>query len=103
MVFERFFGVFYTEYRAPRVICQPPPPPLARLGLISLNFDISINVSFCREYSTDVGDPYYPVPNDRNKNLYKKYQVKNADSEMTLLTLLLMGWFLPLYWMGEGG
>jgi len=27
-----------------------------------------------REYSTDVGDPYYPVPNDRNKNLYKKYQ-----------------------------
>ena len=28
-----------------------------------------------REYSTDVGDPYYPVPNKRNKELYAKYQV----------------------------
>merc|ERR1711894_553652 len=27
-----------------------------------------------REYSTDVGDPYYPVPNKRNKELYAKYQ-----------------------------
>ena len=27
-----------------------------------------------REYSTDIGDPYYPVPNDRNQALYKKYQ-----------------------------
>jgi len=27
-----------------------------------------------REYSTDDGDPYYPVPNKRNKDLYKKYQ-----------------------------
>ena len=27
-----------------------------------------------REYSTDTGDPYYPVPNERNRALYKKYQ-----------------------------
>ena len=27
-----------------------------------------------REYSTDVGDPYYPVPNPENRALYKKYQ-----------------------------
>jgi len=27
-----------------------------------------------REYSTDEGDPYYPVPNKRNKDLYAKYQ-----------------------------
>jgi len=27
-----------------------------------------------REYSTDDGDPYYPVPNKRNKDLYLKYQ-----------------------------
>jgi len=27
-----------------------------------------------REYSTDEGDPYYPVPNPRNQELYKKYQ-----------------------------
>ena len=27
-----------------------------------------------KEYSTNSGDPYYPVPNPRNQNLYKQYQ-----------------------------
>eukprot|EP00746_Dinoflagellata_sp_MGD_P156722 gnl/MRDRNA2_/MRDRNA2_85948_c0_seq1.p1 gnl/MRDRNA2_/MRDRNA2_85948_c0~~gnl/MRDRNA2_/MRDRNA2_85948_c0_seq1.p1 ORF type:complete len:468 (-),score=93.23 gnl/MRDRNA2_/MRDRNA2_85948_c0_seq1:388-1791(-) len=27
-----------------------------------------------REYSTDVGDPYYPVPNPKNRELYEKYR-----------------------------
>ena len=27
-----------------------------------------------REYSTDEGDPYYPVPNEKNRALYRKYQ-----------------------------
>lgn len=27
-----------------------------------------------KEFSTDDGDPYYPVPNERNRALYKKYQ-----------------------------
>ena len=27
-----------------------------------------------QEYSSDVGDPYYPVPNPRNQELYSKYQ-----------------------------
>lgn len=27
-----------------------------------------------KEYSTDKGDPYYPVPNPENHKLYKKYQ-----------------------------
>ena len=26
-----------------------------------------------REYSTDVGEPYYPVPNPKNRELYEKY------------------------------
>ena len=33
-----------------------------------------------REYSTDVGDPYYPVPNVENQALYAKYQ-KLAQAE----------------------
>jgi len=33
-----------------------------------------------KEYSTDHGDPYYPVPNPRNQDLYKKYQ-KLAENE----------------------
>ena len=27
-----------------------------------------------REYSTDEGDPYYPVPNEIDRALYRKYQ-----------------------------
>lgn len=27
-----------------------------------------------KEYTTDKGDPYYPVPNDRNRALYARYQ-----------------------------
>jgi UDP-galactopyranose mutase len=26
-----------------------------------------------KEYSTDVGEPYYPVPNPENRALYEKY------------------------------
>ena len=33
-----------------------------------------------REYSTDKGDPYYPVPNKKNHELYEKYQ-KLAEAE----------------------
>ena len=34
-----------------------------------------------KEYSTDVGDPYYPVPNKRNMDLYAKYQVCHLASQ----------------------
>ena len=35
---------------------------------------------FVKETTTDVGEPYYPVLNDRNKDLYQKYQ-KMAEQE----------------------
>ena len=34
----------------------------------------SMKHSIFQEYSSDVGDPYYPVPNPRNQELYSKYQ-----------------------------
>lgn len=36
-----------------------------------------------KEYSTDEGDPYYPVPNPENHELYKKYQelAKKEETE----------------------
>ena len=34
-----------------------------------------------REYSTDVGDPYYPVPNPENQALYAKYQRLAEEEE----------------------
>ena len=40
---------------------QPSEQPLPRGTLIA------------KEYSTDVGEPYYPVPNPENRALYEKY------------------------------
>jgi len=34
-----------------------------------------------KEYSTDEGDPYYPVPNPRNQELYAKYQALATKEE----------------------
>jgi UDP-galactopyranose mutase len=32
------------------------------------------------EYPTDEGDPYYPIPTDRNAELYKRYQALARDT-----------------------
>ena len=45
-----------------------------------------------REYSTDVGDPYYPVPNQRNRDLYKKYQVGRYPQIQKKTNGLIMHW-----------
>ena len=37
-----------------------------------------------KEYSTDSGDPYYPVPNDKNQELYQSYQ-KLAEKEKNVV------------------
>lgn len=34
-----------------------------------------------KEYPTWDGEPYYPIPNQKNKNLYKKYQEKSKKLE----------------------
>lgn len=34
-----------------------------------------------REYSTWEGEPYYPVPNDRNKELYEAYRKQSEELE----------------------
>lgn len=34
----------------------------------------NLATTIIREYSTAHGDPYYPVPNEKNLNLYKEYQ-----------------------------
>lgn len=38
------------------------------------------HTTIVKEYPSDEGDPYYPIPNDETAALYKKYQVL-ADSE----------------------
>mmetsp|Transcript_11177 Transcript_11177/g.22127 ORF Transcript_11177/g.22127 Transcript_11177/m.22127 type:complete len:463 (+) Transcript_11177:123-1511(+) len=41
---------------------------------------VSPKTVIVKEFSSDKGDPYYPVPNTRNKELYKRYQ-KLAEKE----------------------
>lgn len=35
--------------------------------------------SIVREYSSDDGDPYYPIPRPENEKLYKKYEALGAE------------------------
>ena len=39
------------------------------------------NYQLLQEYSTDEGDPYYPVPNPRNQELYAKYQALASQEQ----------------------
>ena len=55
-------------------------------------------------HSTDEGDPYYPVPNPRNQELYAKYQVGKglekflspSESKLTLVSVKSSTAFLTL-------
>jgi UDP-galactopyranose mutase len=46
--------------------------------------DVSPHTVFFLEHSKDGGEPYYPVPNQRNKELYAKYQAM-ADKEKNVI------------------
>lgn len=39
----------------------------------------SVKTTIVKEYTTDEGDPYYPVPNARNQAIYEKYK-KDAEA-----------------------
>ena len=41
---------------------------------------ISPHTTIVKEYTTDIGEPYYPVPNKKNIELYEKYR-ELADKE----------------------
>lgn len=44
------------------------------------------STSIVREYPTDIGDPYYPIPRDENEQLFKKYQaLANAEENVTFV------------------
>lgn len=66
-----------SEYKhapnQPQGVDKLPGTIIYRVGnfVLKLLFHFTICV---QEYSSDVGDPYYPVPNPRNQELYSKYQ-----------------------------
>jgi UDP-galactopyranose mutase len=38
----------------------------------------SPRTTIVKEYTTDEGEPYYPVPNARNQRIYERYQAEAA-------------------------
>ncbi|MTD10590.1 UDP-galactopyranose mutase [Acinetobacter sp. YIM 103518] len=44
------------------------------------------STSIVREYPTDTGDPYYPIPRDENEKLFKQYQaLANNEEKVTFV------------------
>lgn len=44
------------------------------------------STSIVREYPTDAGDPYYPIPRDENEVLFKKYKaLADAEDKVTFV------------------
>lgn len=44
------------------------------------------STSIVREYPTDEGDPYYPIPRTENEQLFKQYQaLANAEEKVTFV------------------
>ena len=67
-----------SEYKhapnQPQGVDKLPGTIIYRVGFgFQIIFHIILQIVF-QEYSSDVGDPYYPVPNPRNQELYSKYQ-----------------------------
>lgn len=48
------------------------------------------NTVISYEYPTDIGDPYYPIPNNENEIIYQKYK-KLADIETKLKNVYFCG------------
>ena len=58
------------------VVNYPDPAvPFTRITEFKhLTGQVHAQTSVCREYPTDVGDPYYPVPRPENEALYGRYR-----------------------------
>jgi UDP-galactopyranose mutase len=46
-----------------------------------LTGQVAAGTSIVKEYPTWEGDPYYPVPNPSNEELFKKYEEKASGEE----------------------
>lgn len=76
----RFAHEFYEEidqFQPVGTVNYPKDELFTRITEFKhLTGDVRKGTSIVREYSQATGDPYYPVPNPKNDELYKKYQAK---------------------------
>ena len=76
-IFPEFTRI--SEYKhspnQPAGVRDLPGTVIYRVNLVQRSTLVSgLTFTMLKEYSTDEGDPYYPVPNPRNQELYAKYQ-----------------------------
>ena len=72
-----------TEFFQPAAVVNHPTPEVDYTRIVEYKHFLnqaSPDTVIFYERSMDIGDPYYPVPNHRNKALYEKYKTM-ADKE----------------------
>ena len=75
--------LFNTHYYQPNSVVNYPSPDTPYTRCIEYKHFLnqqSEHTVIVKETSTDLGEPYYPVLNDKNTNLYKKY-LEMANNE----------------------
>ena len=81
---ERYFNV--NGYRQPVSVVNYPGPEVPYTRAIEYKhflYQDSPHTIVVKETSSSEGDPYYPVPNDRNQDLFERYRKLAIDVEMT--------------------
>ncbi len=64
-----------------------PDVPFTRITEFKhLTGQVHPHTSICREFATDIGDPYYPVPSPANQVLFKRYEaLADTQQDVTFL------------------
>lgn len=68
---------FNTNYYQPNSVVNYPEPDVPFTRIVEYKHFLnqqSDHTVIVKEVSTDNGEPYYPVPNDKNLKLYEKYK-----------------------------
>ena len=71
-------------YYQPFGIVNYPGPDVPHTRIVEYKHFLnqsSPHTTIVKEYSNAEGDPYYPVPNDRNTALYNKYKKMTAETK----------------------
>ncbi len=77
---ERYQDVAVVNYPAPDV-------PFTRITEYKhLTGQVTARTSITREYPTDEGDPYYPIPAPENAVLYKRYEALAEETRNVTFT-----------------
>lgn len=78
---KRVYPLITTEYMLNAAVVNYPGKDVAYTRIVEYKHMLnqsSLGSVLVEEYSTAHGDPYYPVPTQRNKDLYSKYQTLAA-------------------------